>query len=724
MEIPNTGRPRPAACHLHGGPRGQHLDALNRGANCPIGDSSPTFLDGLSRQRVVAVRDGATIGERLREARAAAVALERPREDARQALTRKLLLGDVAHGNGHVRDVVYGSRRGRLRARQGGAAGPNRPKGTAPYPPPPPSPVRALVNLPALLLFGGLMKTKGGGCARWAIAMAPRGVDWEAFLAARRVTSPVVEPMVKRNSLNVRPMRDFCRFARSLNWELDKSLVSFVRKLFTGFGNDKFIEDALSRVRDSESRAASSKHMAPWRVWQAPHAAGQYAQYDMDEINLDGVVPLQDLGDVSSLFAADVVDTETLATLRRIRGEQDWMTFDAMSARRQAADHHLHRVLASTQNWPLSNTAWRSALVPARTFVRVLVPDPIVVLVLYASESAFLGWPAARTVGTEYVVLDCHAPKLQWHSVHDLDSVQVLPHHVRSPLHAFLDGTLTDSNMGLLTKLEEPVPLLDYLVSVGFAGVSEGLLKKLFGVKSKSPLPEQCIEDLDYDTTLAVTLMKELKPNMTTDESKAALMKRFSTKPDDDWNDHLDLDDIEKVVSSSDKEKVREFDKGLKAKTQLRDAIMSSIASVTENMFKKGSGKAVAKKAVAQTHQQWWNQVKGDFAWLDKNRPPVGGINVDDTYGRFQLTYPGFAPKSVAWTRRGMEVANVEACRVMWEWHCKATGGEGRGEINNRKSGETKTYFFTKYHPHTLLLFPVLPPPSPPRFLLQTQKSD
>eukprot|EP00959_Pyramimonas_sp_CCMP1952_P133287 2786706-Pyramimonas_sp.AAC.1 len=102
---------------------------------------------------------------------------------------------------------------------------------------------------------------------------------------------------------------------------------------------------------------------------------------------------------------------------------------------------------------------------------------------------------------------------------------------------------------------------------------------------------------------------------------------------------------------------------------------MTAIGNASKTLFKKGPA-APSKKAAAGanvSHHQWWNQVKGDRAWLEKHRPPIGGIYVDDTAGRFQLSYPGFQPRSVSWTRRGMDVANAEACRILWEWHSKAT---------------------------------------------------
>ncbi|CAK0907878.1 unnamed protein product, partial [Prorocentrum cordatum] len=512
------------------------------------------------------------------------------------------------------------------------------------------------------------------GCTRsYPHALAPiAGADWNALCKARRVKSPIIEPMVERNSLNVRPMRDFCRFAASVNWELHPSIVAFVRRLFSGFGNDKLVEDSLGTVRDSEARAPASKHMAPWRVWQAPRQHGVLAQYDMEEIDTDGVVPIADIGDVSCIFTGQVVAEDALAKLRGIRGEQTWMTFDAMSARRQPADHHLHRVLASDENWPLSNTAWRSALVPERVFVCLKDPEPKVFLVLYSCESALLGWPAVRSAGTQYVSLDAHAPKLVWHTVHDFEAVTVLPHSVVSPLRAFLDGSLTSTNMGLLTKLAEPVPLLDYLCSVGFAGVSEGLMKKLFGLR-KAAAPQECVGGLDYETSLAVCLMKEIKPTMTQEESHLALQKRIGHKAEEDWTEHINIDDVEKVVSSGDKDQLKKFDAGQQANKALREALHSALEAVTKDMFKKGpAAKGAAKKPVAAPNAaSWWATVRGDPAWLEKNRPPVGSVHVDDIAGRFQLAYPGQGTKSVAWTRRGMELANVEACRVLWSWHCK-----------------------------------------------------
>ena len=77
---------------------------------------------------------------------------------------------------------------------------------------------------------------EGGG------VLARGAHDVAADRACDRIAE-FIEPMVARNSLNVRPMRDLCRFAASVKWEPHPSLVSYVKKIFSGFGNDKLIED-------------------------------------------------------------------------------------------------------------------------------------------------------------------------------------------------------------------------------------------------------------------------------------------------------------------------------------------------------------------------------------------------------------------------------------------------------------------------------------------------
>eukprot|EP00969_Alexandrium_andersonii_P217296 9599146-Alexandrium_andersonii.AAC.1 len=74
-------------------------------------------------------------------------------------------------------------------------------------------------------------------------------------------------------------MEDTARLARADGWVLSARLVARVKLLFSGFGQEKILEDSLQRCRGVECRNSNQDSIRQWRIWDTPSSAKLVQQY-------------------------------------------------------------------------------------------------------------------------------------------------------------------------------------------------------------------------------------------------------------------------------------------------------------------------------------------------------------------------------------------------------------------------------------------------------------
>ena len=310
-----------------------------------------------------------------------------------------------------------------------------------------------------------------------------------------------------------------------------------------------------------------------------------------------------------------------------------------------------------------------------------------------------LSWPVHRVGKTVWALDTGDGTSCNWKQFFTLDSLFVIPSTPISPLHAAIKG-VQPINHGIVCNHKAPVPLLTWMADRGFQGVPEYLLKKLhFEFGLTIPEPEA---GADYECQLALSLMKELKPGIEADAVECGLRQRLQddTEGCDDaeiLNCFAASEIVEDVCGKSDKEFTKKFVADAKAAGARRDALSKKITTM---MFKIRGGNGGGAKAlkpgrktakVEKFHataqalnpkdKRWWNSIKGDMSFVRAHAPDKGRIAQDDREGRFRLTYPGKAPRSVSWTSRGMVAASLEALRIIWGYHTLASGQEPPEEL-------------------------------------------
>ena len=97
----------------------------------------------------------------------------------------------------------------------------------------------------------------------------------------------------------------------------------------------------------------------------------------------------------------------------------------------------------------------------------------------------------------------------------------------------------------------------------------------------------------------------------------------------------------------------------------------------------KSSAKKLSSKAqqlglsTVSGVDRWWNKLEGDADFIMKWLPPAPAhcrVHLDQLAGRFFVHYNDRDRVSVAWTKRGLRDAQMEALRVLWHYHELETG--------------------------------------------------
>ena len=147
---------------------------------------------------------------------------------------------------------------------------------------------------------------------------------------ARSHNAPDITRLVDRSSLNLRAIQDTARMCRSDKWALSPRVVDRARRIFSGFGQEKIVEDALQKCRDVEQRRSGAKSIKQWRVYETPSVHNVIATYGRQEVALE-TTPVAVSLDGQTLFRH--TGTFSAVDFSSLLGPQTWATFDAHSAK-------------------------------------------------------------------------------------------------------------------------------------------------------------------------------------------------------------------------------------------------------------------------------------------------------------------------------------------------------------------------------------------------------
>jgi hypothetical protein len=156
----------------------------------------------------------------------------------------------------------------------------------------------------------------------------------ETRLTARTKGSPDIQKMVSQLPMQSTVSELAILFARAGRWRtVTPQMAELLSCLFRGIGATKLIEDCVQKLRDHETRDASSNIMCHFEQWSAPIGARLLADFNLPEIQPATSASHRVGFDAGSLFSQthgsdgqkDSVD------VRRILGEQQWLTFNSQT---------------------------------------------------------------------------------------------------------------------------------------------------------------------------------------------------------------------------------------------------------------------------------------------------------------------------------------------------------------------------------------------------------
>ncbi|CAK0819686.1 unnamed protein product [Prorocentrum cordatum] len=187
--------------------------------------------------------------------------------------------------------------------------------------------------------------------------------DWHAFAEAKNSATVSMQRLAARSCLHVRAMEDTARMARKDAWKPTERIINRCREIFSGFGQEKIVEDALQKCRLQEERRSGQKMVKQWRVFELPSAAGLIKQYGREEVVPDET-PIQVDGTGDAIFNhTGKFDNVSFDSIRTADG---WQTWDAQSVKVQSAEVALLRWARASGQWAKIDEVWRAALIPPR----------------------------------------------------------------------------------------------------------------------------------------------------------------------------------------------------------------------------------------------------------------------------------------------------------------------------------------------------------------------
>lgn len=187
-------------------------------------------------------------------------------------------------------------------------------------------------------------------------------MDWfklciESWQAARTSDSVEIQSLASQCQLDTKYMTAIVNLTRASGWTVSEPVREMLRATFTALLNEKLIEDANQKIRDSESRDNCSKVMKHMTQWAIPKDHDLLKAYGREQVCIDTSLPTRNFGDHERLFEMAFEEGKTKETLplANILEERTWNTYNSVTLKTTACSLELIRVMHSTGDWTLAD---------------------------------------------------------------------------------------------------------------------------------------------------------------------------------------------------------------------------------------------------------------------------------------------------------------------------------------------------------------------------------
>lgn len=504
---------------------------------------------------------------------------------------------------------------------------------------------------------------------------------WDSYVWARQYTGyPTMALVVKEHSFNSRHMEDTARIFRKGGYTRTPEVLDRIEHYFGGWGTEKMFEDVNRECRLKENSGYGGNSVKGISIFKQCFNSELIEQYDRKEIRMlelpadTTVKSPEELGPMFRHSTEQDGDTTTARKpldLSGIMQEPDWFVWTGQSIKRQAVCDSLVRFLKRLNKPAMVEATWHSTFVPTRQYIlqqKTLAHPAWVMFSLYVCQYGVIGWPVKR-LGHNGISIDLDAPELVVKHIHDFTKLFVLDVDVHCPIGASLLSPAFQG-LGVVTTHGPSVPIVDWQVSRGFAGVPEMALRKLMGVKKIDNALEAV--GLGVEDKCALTLMRHCKPDLTQREATKALLNR--AKGDSGVEDDGGLSTVpermlDDVIKGSDRATLRTHVDDRRKLREKREKMAKLLKVIVPKFFKTvgaAASKPIAPIKTKAAADRWWSSMVGDDSYIQVWKPSVSTCYSCNANGQFKVVYPDVAPKSFAWTKRGMEAASVLALRFFF----------------------------------------------------------
>jgi hypothetical protein len=441
--------------------------------------------------------------------------------------------------------------------------------------------------------------------------------------------------------------------------------------------NDKFLEDSLKQVRETETRDDTRKHVQRVLTWQVPSTKTLLQKYSRQEVEIKSASSVPAEWNWGKCFSRatvadeDLDDTEKKETalLSGVKAPITWHTNTSSSEQQRFADLACLHNLFDTGAFALVSETWKSSLLPEGSFV-AMGSELLYVLKTFARSA--LAWPAKRDA-REVLSLDMKVQQLEWLVVYDISTVQVFSARVVSHLSQHLDKR---QPRGIaLQQLGAPCSLEEYHTRRGWVGLSEATLRCVFD-EYDIALPMATDEGgSDMELSLAIHLACHFDPDIKVQALLANVLKQQFSGSDSTEFDDLDFDWLRDTSLENDArhiEKVVKEHATLEAKS--KSTINKKIEQVKAN-FARSTGTKEPRRVpkmkeakVAALADRLYAQLSSSADQLLRAAcPEDSGIWADPLNGRWRVSFkPLGQQRSISWTKVGEKAAACVALGWLW----------------------------------------------------------
>ena len=258
--------------------------------------------------------------------------------------------------------------------------------------------------------------------------------DWDAFAKMKTLGMPELEKLIADSPMSTRVMQDFACLMRVPGDGL-ALLQARVKLAFETWGQENIVENSFQRLRDRETRDASSKTMKGWKAWEVLQHSGLMESFGRPQVQITSTADVPADMDNESLFTR-IEKSPTHDELNEVVKKQDWSTWNAQSLKNGPADIALVRQMHTLDNWALVADAWHAQLVPLHQLIlqkKAENQPPALFFSIFVANHAVLGWPVRR-IGKNCISLATDGAKPSWHCFFTVADVEVVPTEGRSPV--------------------------------------------------------------------------------------------------------------------------------------------------------------------------------------------------------------------------------------------------------------------------------------------------